>query len=257
MSNKIQCSTISIAPDLDIYHVGPALDKGAMPVVFYFALSGEDSLCLDPFNQPVQFLSDDPIRVISLTLPGHEADLPAVDALKIWAEDLQKNRNIIDQTVEKASAALDFLMEKKLVIPNKVAAMGLSRGGFICSHFAAADDRVRFLLQFAPLTDLSLAKDFSAVKDLPLVKELHVKNLVKPLANRHIRFYIGNRDTRVSTKGCFNFLESLVDEAHKNNIRSPQLEMVISPSIGQHGHGTPPHIFQAGADWLASCLLHK
>lgn len=254
MTEHIQCSSLSISPGLDLFHIGPPIDKGPLPVVFYFALSGQDSLCLDPFNQPARFLINEQIRVVSLTLPGHEANLPATDALKIWAEDLSHGKDIIAETIDKASTCLDYLIDRKIAHPNKIASMGLSRGGLICSHFAAEDDRVKFLLQFAPLTDLGIAKDFDKVKDNPLVQNLHVNNLTDKIYDRHIKIYIGNRDTRVSTKACYSFVENLSEVAYRNKHRSPQIEMVISPSIGQHGHGTPPHIFQDGAHWLINCL---
>jgi hypothetical protein len=40
---------------------------------------------------------------------------------------------------------------------------------------------------------------------------------------------------------------------HKKT-RVAQVELLIYPSIGQMGHGTPPEIFKQGADWIASHL---
>ena len=54
------------------FFVGPSLEKGPLPTLIYFALSAEDSLQCDPFNRPVQFLEGLPLRIFSITLPGHE-----------------------------------------------------------------------------------------------------------------------------------------------------------------------------------------
>lgn len=257
MKNKnpeIRCSALTVAPDLALYHVGPALDHGPLPSFFYFALSGPDSLCLDPFNQPVQFLQGKMVRIFSLTLPGHENNLPPTQAIHLWAEDISKGKDLIENFLDQIAAALDFAIREKFADPSKIAFGGLSRGGFIAAHAAAREERARFLLLFAPMTQLGKAKEFDHLQDHPLVRSYDLARLSEPLCNRHVRLYIGNHDTRVSTRSSFDFTQSLTEKAVEKKIRSPQIEMVISPSIGQMGHGTPPEIFRQGTDWLAHCL---
>lgn len=254
-AKTIACSSIYVKEDTTLFHTGPSLDRGKLPSIFYFALSGEDSLCKDPFNQPVQFLSEYPIRIFSMTLPAHEANLSPHDALKTWAQDLEKGRDIISEFIDKALIAIDYLYQKSLI--DTLAVAGLSRGGFIASHLAAKEKRIKHILQFAPLTELSNATDFINVRENPLVKSLSVSHLKDDLYDRHIRFYIGNNDQRVHTSNCFHFLQTLVKTAKKNNIRTPQIEMIISPSIGHQGHGTGPEIFKQGAHWLAKHISNN
>ena len=128
---------------------------------------------------------------------------------------------------------------------------GLSRGGFVASHLAAEEERFKAILQFAPLTSLSKAKDFETIAHHPLVQNLDVLHLAKKLANRRIRFYIGNKDTRVHTQSCFDFAMNLVEHS---TLRSPQIELIMTPSIGQMGHGTSPEAFRQGIEWLADNL---
>jgi len=251
----IACSMLKVNNEIDLYHTGPSLDKGPMPAVFYFALSGEDSLCLDPFNQLVQFLSGHDIRVFSLTLPGHEANLPPQNAINLWAEDISKGTNVVQEFCEMASVALDFTIKENLVLPDKIAAAGLSRGGFITAHLAAINENIKFLLMFAPLTNLKLAREFATIQDNPIVESLSLSKVSEKICDRHTRIYIGNHDQRVSTRSAFDFIEDLTQKAFEKKIRFPQVEMIISPSIGHMGHGTPLNIFQSGADWLLECLL--
>lgn len=248
---KNRCNALKVAPDVTLYHTGPALDHGPLPSLFYFALSGPDSLCLDPFNQPVQFLQGKMIRIFSMTLPGHENDLPPKEAMKIWAEDLEKGSDCIGEFLNAAELAVNFAVKEKFADPEKMATAGLSRGGFAAAHLAARDPRFRYFVAFAPLTRLSKIKEFSHLTDHPFVNSLDLVHLSKLLSDRHIRLYIGNEDTRVGTDGCFDFMKSLVK--HKKN-RIAQVELFISPSIGQMGHGTSPEIFKQGADWVASLL---
>jgi len=239
-----------IAPNL--FHVGPALDHGPLPSIFYFCLSGPDSLTLDPINQPVQFLGKKWIRIFSMTLPAHEEGLSPDEALAVWAEEIAQGKDPLSEFFESALAAVEYTVRQKFADPHKLGIAGLSRGGFVASHIAAREKRFKAILQFAPLTRLSKGGDFAAIADHPLVQSLDVFHLAKHLANRHIRFYIGNKDTRVHTKSCLEFAMELTD--HSTH-RSPQIELIMTPSIGQWGHGTSPEAFRQGAEWLASCLV--
>ena len=252
MKNKL--AALSVTPDLPLFHIGPALDHGPLPAFFYFALSGPDSLCLDPFNQPVQFLSGKMIRIFSMTLPGHEANLPEENAMRLWAEDMARGMDPIGSFLDSVSEAVAFAIRERFIDPEKMGVGGISRGSFIASHVAARDKRFRFLLGFAPLTRLSSLKEFSSMQEYPLVNSLDVEHLSSSLAERHSRFYVGNRDMRVGTRSCFDFSMSLVEAAHAHKIRTPQVECFITPSIGRDGHGTSLESFQQGASWMANCL---
>lgn len=232
---------INVAPGISLYHIGPPLDLGPMPSLFYFALSGPDSLGLDPFNQPVQFLHGKMIRIFSMTLPGHENGLPATEAIQIWADD----PSAIETFLENFDTALAFAIKNQFVNPNKIAAAGLSRGGFIALQVAMHQDKIGSVLGFAPVTDLSLLKEFRGKQDpYPLEP--------KRLIHKSIKFFIGNADTRVGTKTCFQFANAIVETSQ---IRSPKVEFTMYPSIGHHGHGTPPEIFKQGAEWISTQLL--
>ncbi len=84
-----------------------------------------------------------------------------------------------------------------------------------------------------------------------MTNNLDLTHLAHSLSDRHVRLYIGNDDARVGTRECFDFAMALVD---KKKTRTAQLELIISPSIGQSGHGTPPEIFQQGAAWISQVL---
>lgn len=228
---------------MTLYHTGPPLDLGPLPSLFYFALSGPDSLCLDPFNQIVQFLQGKMIRIFSLTLPGHENNLPATDAMRIWAEDFAKGRNPIASFLEDAQQAIEWAIRERFIDPHKMSVAGLSRGGFVAAHLAARETRFRQLLCFAPVTKLSFIREFKGIPSL--VDHLDLLHLAQKLSDRHIKLYIGNEDTRVGTQECFEFAMHIVK---KKVNRSADVELLIYPSIGQMGHGTPPEIFQKGAD---------
>lgn len=254
MSSVLPLHFFDVGRDIKAAYVGPSLAAGPLPALFYFSLSAEDSLRLDPFNQPVAYLSRLPMRIFSMTMPGHEDNLPPTQALDVWASEIANGRNVVAEFIEKVKIAVDALSKQGALIPDRLAVAGLSRGAFIAAHAAAEIPEFRWILGFAPLTQPVFAKEFQELAHLPLVHSLSLEYLTEKLIDRPLRYYIGNLDTRVGTRLCFDFVEKLAQTAYENKIRSPQVELIIGPSIGRDGHGTSKEVFHEGAQWIAEKL---
>jgi esterase FrsA len=194
------------------------------------------------------------IRVFSMTLPAHEANLDPKKALEIWADDYKKGLDPIGDFLDKAEKAVAFAITEKFADPEKLAVGGLSRGGFIAFHLAARDKRFKSIVAFAPMTQLGKTKEFASFHYHPSLSHLALEKIVDSISNRRIRIYISNSDNRVDTKCCIDFAMELVKKAEQQSIRSPQIELFIYPPVGFMGHGTSPHIFEDGAKWIAECL---
>jgi hypothetical protein len=246
--------TIPFATSVPVYYEGPSLEIGPLPSVFYFALSAQESLTVDPFNQPVAFLSRHPVRIFSVDLPFHGEGLLAVDALQGWADAFGRKEPILPDFFERVIQSIRLLLREDVLIPGQIAAAGLSRGGFVASHIAAQIEEIPYLLTFAPLTELKKAKEFLAVPPSSLLDALDLNLLTSKLCEKKIRTYIGNRDTRVSTDACYQWVRSLIEAAFEKKIRSPHIELILKPSIGHQGHGTSLESFEEGAAWLLKLL---
>ena len=254
MTNGLDLQRFEVAPGVEVAYLGPPLNAGPLPALFYFALSCEDSLCLDPFNQPAAYLASLPMRIFSMTLPGHGDKLPPTNALNVWASEILLGNNVIDAFIEKIKLAVDTLLSMEILIEDRLAVAGLSRGAFIAAHAAADIPQFQWVLGFAPLTKLDSIKEFQALANHPVVASLSLENLTDQLIDRSTRFYIGNLDTRVGTRNCFDFIEKLAKTASEKKIRPSRAELMIGPSIGRDGHGTSKEIFHAGAQWVAESL---
>lgn len=241
-------------PSIEMAYVGPPLSQGPLPALFYFSLSAKDSLCLDPFNQPAAYLSSLPMRIFSMTLPGHEKGLPPTEALYVWAREMESGRDVISSFAEKVAHAVDLLTAEGVLFPDRLAIAGLSRGAFLAAHAAALTPAFKWILGFAPLTTLSVAKEFQHLAHSPAVAALSLEHLAEKLSDRNVRFYIGNLDTRVGTRRCFDCTQTWSQTALSQGIRSPKIELIISPSIGRDGHGTSKEVFHHGAQWIAEQL---
>lgn len=239
---------------LSVDFIGPDLGFGALPALFYFALSAHESLSVDPYNQPVVYLSSFPLRIFSFDLPGHGVHLSSQEALRTWAEAFERKDNILDPFVHQVTDLIHALEEKLIIAKGKCAAMGLSRGAFIATHVAAKCSPIRAIVGFAPLTKLAFAKELQSCSQMQLLEEMDIAHSIPFLLDRSVRFYIGNCDKRVDTRSCFAFIEKLATEMDAMHIRPAQAELIITPSIGFQGHGTSPHTFHDGAEWIAQQL---
>ena len=229
-------------------YVGPPLERGSLPAVFYLALSAKNSLHLHPFNQPVIVLFSHPLRIFSLTLPGYHRS--PTGALNDWALEVGKRRDVISEFSNQVIGRIEELISQNIIKRGEIGVTGLFRGGFIACHIAAKTPLISTILGFAPLTRLDFAKEFEEVD----VAAFNVSHLVHQLSDRTFCFYIGNRDQRLGTAHCFYLTSSLTDSAYHRKIRSPSIELIISASIGHQSHGTSPQIFKHGADWMANQL---
>lgn len=238
-----------------IYYDGPGLDEGPLPAVIYFALSSKASLYEDPFNQPVVTLAKSSIRTFSWDLPFHEEGADFRAAMGKWVLEFMHNPHFLNEFILTCKSNIDYLIEQNIMKATQIAVAGLSRGSFVATHLAAQDHRLSIILGFAPLTQPRPLEDFDHLA-LPY-EHLGLSHLAPHLTHKHLRFYIGNHDTRVGTDTCFNFVHTLSQTAYNSGIRSPQIELIVYPSIGYRGHGTPPEIFLEGANWIKKKLLNQ
>jgi hypothetical protein len=239
--------------DLSVFYVGPEKDAGPLPALIYFALSGKDSLQTDPYNQVVQFLEGAPLRVFSFSLPLHD-EISPVEVLAHWSETFRKGKDFLSPFLAKLEKGLLFLIDQGWVLPEKLAVAGLSRGALIAFLIAARLPAIRVIMGFAPLIRLDAAKEFAGL-DPRVLQPFDLYTQVGALYHRRIRLYIGNRDTRVGTEHAFTLIDALAKRAFKHGIRSSPIELIIGPSYGRDGHGTPPDRFRSGAVYLKKVLL--
>ena len=239
---------------LPLYYIGPDLTEGPLPCVFYFALSAKETLLTDPFNQPVSHLKNHALRIFSIDLPYHGENLPATEALKLWAQAFARGEDVLGDFLLDLKRSITMLLATGSIETSRIAAAGLSRGSFIASHIAAKFPEISTLLTFAPLTHLDAILEFDFLSPSPLIKNLNISFLTEALSTKSIKAYIGGRDSRVGTDLCYKWIRELIEAAYEKNIRSPQIELVLKPSIGYLGHGTSKESFEEGAKWLKEQL---
>lgn len=246
-------------------YAGPPLTVGPTPAVIYFALTASQSLELDPFNQFVTSLLPTPetasLRVFSVTLPFH-ADMAANEAaFEQWADTYRAGGDLITSFIRKVSTTVDSFIQSGYLQKDAIYAAGLSRGGLMAAHLTAQHHAIKACLAFAPVTVLADLPEFSeaAIPADRARQKVHRASLlndhiVERLAEKPVRFYMGNFDRRVGTRNAFELTHLLAERAASRGVRSPPHEFVMYCSVGKQGHGTPSDVFKAGADYILSLL---
>ena len=110
---------------LPLHHLGPPLEEGPLPTLFYFALSGRESLTLDPYNQPIQFFEGKKVRAFSLTLPHHSDGLPPNESIAAWGREMGAGRDPLAPFLKQAGEAIRFALEQGWIDLDRLAHLPL------------------------------------------------------------------------------------------------------------------------------------
>ncbi|MCF7851661.1 MAG: hypothetical protein K9M07_00290 [Simkaniaceae bacterium] len=245
---------LTLENTLNTHYLGPHIDEGPLPAVFYFCISAQDSLSLDPIHQPARACADQSLRIFSVDLPFHESYIsPDEEPIRRWAEALKRGTDFISPFCDQMRQLIDELVNRQVIDPDKIGLMGLSRGVLLACHLAL-HIQTKAILGFSPLLRFDTIADFSN-EEQKLIDRLSLFNYLDTLYSKTFRFYMGNCDTKTSTKTCMDFILHLADRAYEKGLRSSPIELIIGPSIGYKGHGTTKETFTQGAQWLKSQLI--
>jgi pimeloyl-ACP methyl ester carboxylesterase len=225
------------------------------PTIFLFGATASDALRAESVGRIGRLLERDGFLSVSVDLPEHGAEMrEEAPAMRGWAQRLSKGDNWLPAYMTKLSGVLDYLIGEGYTDPTTVVAVGVSRGGFIALHFAAAEPRVRCVMGIGPVTDLRLLMEFDGLDDNELVKSVSVTQLAPKLVGRPVFVCIGNHDLRVGTPGAIEFTNAVVAEsAPLNTDKRPEelppinIQLNIMP---WPGHVCPDASHDLAYEWL-------
>lgn len=239
-------------------------EKPQSPAATLLVFGGDrhGTLLSDDVNRIGQLLAPDGYLSVSLDIPCHGEDVrPGEEAgLTAWRDRIVKGDDLIGPFTENVTKVLDHLIAEGYTDPQRIAISGTSRGGFCAFHAAAADDRIRCVLAFAPVTHLPVLREFEGARDNPEVLQLSTIHLADKLASKSIWMTIGNDDVRVGTTECIDMYSALVERAKGKAVPIPiELHLLGSIDHRLHAKAAPqfrqfnsPH--DEAAVWLRAML---
>ena len=174
--------------------------------------------------------------------PDEPACLPG------WRARVDKGEDLVADFNRRVRSVLDHLVAARCTDPLGVAFVGVSRGGFLALHYAAADPRVRCVAAIAPVTDLRTLKEFAGLENDALTESLALIHRADHLAGRPVWLTIGDRDDRVGTDHTIALARRLSRRAVEKGL-VPQVFLHVVPA---EGHKQPDGSHRLGASWVAA-----
>ncbi len=224
--------------------------KPGHPSPTLFVLQGDiDVARREPiYTEVARLLAPRGFVSVVIDAPGHGEDhRPGEPAeLAAWNWRVDQGQDLIGGFVARARDVLDHLIREKITDPDKVAACGTSRGGFLAFQLAAHEPRIRCVGGISPVTDLLALREFNATTNRAAAEALALSNLASRLASRPAWICIGNNDTRVSTAAAIAFSRALVASAPPDRDIAP-VELLVHAGPG---HRSTVQDHQRLAAWL-------
>lgn len=236
-------------------YTGPAIvakDNGQpytapRPTILVFAVDAVTTLQTGQrYSDVADLLIPQGWLAVSTDLPAHGADVRAGEspttALTSWAKRFESGENIVPPFVAKVSAILDGLIAAKWTDPNRIAVMGVSRGGFLAMHVAATDSRVDLALGIVPVTDLRALTEFADQQnDDGLAASVRLPLMVTQLSRVPIWLETPQVDTRVSAHLTVALAEEL-------RMAGGSVALHVEPG---NVHTVPPMpVIESAATWV-------
>lgn len=225
------------------------------PTLFIFA-SSLDVMQKEPvYTEVARLLAPKGWISVILEPPCHGEDARGEEPQQLdgWRYRLEKDIAFLDEFNARATAVLDEMIQQKLTDPNRVAACGTSRGGFIAYHFAAAEPRVKAVAGISPVTRLTALREFSVTTHREQAEGLNAANLAPRLAGRAVWLSIGNNDARVNTDDAIAFTRAVVmasAEGKRPDAVIP-VDLIVARSFG---HAKIDEAHELLARWLQQQL---
>ncbi|MDA0833908.1 MAG: prolyl oligopeptidase family serine peptidase [Planctomycetota bacterium] len=196
---------------------------------------------------------------VSLDVPCHGSDVRPGETpggLVGWKDRIVNGENLVKSFTNNVSSVLDYLIKEKFSDPEHVAISGTSRGGFMAFHAGAADERVKQVIAFAPVTNLGALTEFKGTETDERVQAHSTIHLADKLVGKPLWIVIGNDDNRVSTDDCLATGREIIKQS-KGKLNPVPVEIRLVGTTDHRLHAVPtpqfgqlcaPH--EEAAKWL-------
>jgi len=219
------------------------------PTLIVLATTIQDTLNSAYYRHCGNQLAKRGFLCVSINLPCHGDQRVdgEPEGLSGWSHRAARDFDFVAEFNNRLSKVLDHLVKQGMSDPEKIAACGTSRGGFLALHAAIHDPRVKCVAGFAPVTDLSALSEFKLTSKYQLVKKYNLINRANELAGRKVWIIIGDQDKRVDTDNAVQLAREISKESRKKNLPS-RVTLHVLPE--PRGHTIPAGADRMAADWI-------
>lgn len=225
------------------------LPTAPSPTLIVLATTIEKTLGDAYYRQCGNALSRHGYLLVSIDLPCHGKEHRSGEpqGLDGWRHRCERGDDFVAETNKRLAEILDYLIAAGHTDAARVAVCGTSRGGYLALQFAAYDPRVKCVAAYAPVTDLTVLREFHGAEENALVRSLALNQQAEKLAGRAVWIIIGDRDKRVGTDHAIALARRVTGAALARGVDSHvDLHVMAEP----RGHTTPADAPEQSAAWL-------
>ena len=228
------------------------------PLVFILGGDRKSELEGEGSNLVGWLLAEHGFVQASLDIPcyGDDARPGEPGGMRGWRARLEKGEPLFENLQKQAASVVNYLARQGTVDPERVGVCGVSRGGFVALHLGAAEPGMRFVVGFAPVTDLLALKEFSGIADPAPARALDVMTLADKLLDRPLWISIGDNDERVDSRHAIDFALRMmrISVRHKMPMThfwsGDDIRLTVTPSEGANGHSSYRGAHEDAATWI-------
>lgn len=223
------------------------------PTLFVFSATIDQSLGDPYYRQCGAALAEQGFLCVSLDLPGHGLDQRADEpgGLRAWRARSDRGEDFVTPFTQRARGVLDYLIRAGYTDPQRIAACGISRGGFMALQVTAVEPRIRATAAFAPVTALGTLREFHGATNTDHVDQLSLAARAGAMTGRSLWLVIGDRDERVGTDDAVAFARQ-VTKLSLAQAKPADVTLIVRPE--PKGHTTPAGSPALAAAWIAAKL---
>lgn len=217
----------------------PDKPASAPSMLIYLTMTGRQGLELPPYSAPADLAVQHGHFVAGFDLPNHGERINSFgEGLDGMAAAIADGHHVFEETIAIGRSLIDRWTSNK-VSSGAIVVAGVSRGALAAYHLVAAEPRVSAMAAFAPVTNLTVLREFSALPPSDALAAANASALVSRLRDRDHFICINEQDDRVGTLDCVSFFEALsnpVGPGGKNRLRiDPGATHTVSDAAYREG----------------------
>jgi pimeloyl-ACP methyl ester carboxylesterase len=216
-------------------------------LIVFLTLVGNQGFEQEPFCKIPHVMTAAGHRVASFDLPNHGRLANAYgEGFPGMAAAVAAGQDVFALTAAIGHALADMLVAK-YPDDGPLVVGGTSRGGLAALQVMAADSRFAGAVALAPVTNILVPREFSALTDSEIIRNGSALALVPKLRGRPTFMSITSNDERVGTPDCLAFQQALLgtdfgEDTHR---------LMIEPG---EGHSASDAAYAAGAEWMLALI---